>query len=295
MRAVICFQSAIRELLYRIVAATKAGYQCARVLFTALCRTSDWAVAGCENFQARNGLYFLVSSTGQARRLGSGGQYSRVQPNGETMARLRDLIRTSTAGVLSFGLTLMCVSNGSISHASTVAFGTVVSADRARVGSANATVGTTVLSGDTLDTDKFGSLQVRAGAARLLLSSQSQVTWANQEGGASATLKNGTAIFSTANAKAFSLHAGTALIRPNTDAATVGSAGDWVVARPFGTELVVLLITPAPLFSAPRPEREARADYLRALDAGLKQMAGKYGPDRIMADVAELNSRARKH
>jgi len=139
------------------------------------------------------------------------------------MARLRDLMRTSTAAVVSFGLVLMCVSNGSISHAATVAFGTVVSSDRGHVGSAAATVGTTVLSGDTLETDKFGSLQVRAGAARLLLTSASQVTWANEESGASATLKNGTAIFSTANAKAFSLHAGTALIRPNSDAATVGS------------------------------------------------------------------------
>lgn len=139
------------------------------------------------------------------------------------MARLRDLMRTSTAALLSFGLVFTWVSNTSISHASTAAFGTVVSADRARVGSAAATVGTTVLSGDTLDTDKFGSLQIRAGAARLLLTSASQVTWANEESGASATLKNGTAIFSTANAKAFSLHAGTALIRPNADAATVGS------------------------------------------------------------------------
>jgi hypothetical protein len=139
------------------------------------------------------------------------------------MARLRDLIRTATAAVLSFGLIFTLTTNAPTSRAAAVAFGTVVSADRARVGSAAATVGTTVLSGDTLDTDKFGSLQVRAGAARLLLTSQSQVTWANEEAGASATLKNGTAIFSTANAKAFSLHAGTALIRPNTDAATVGS------------------------------------------------------------------------
>lgn len=139
------------------------------------------------------------------------------------MARLRDLARTLTAAVLSFGLISTCISNGSISRAATVAFGTVVSADRARVGSAVATVGTTVLSGDTLDTDKFGSIQVRAGAARLLLTSASQVTWANEEGGASATLKNGTAIFSTANSKAFALHAGTALIRPSSDVATVGS------------------------------------------------------------------------
>jgi hypothetical protein len=144
-------------------------------------------------------------------------------PYGEAMARLRDLIRTSTAVVLSFGLLFTCISNAPASNAATVAFGTVVSADRARVGTAKATVGTTVLSGDTLDTDKFGSIQVRAGAARLLLTSLSQVTWANEESGASATLKNGTAIFSTANSKAFALHAGTALIRPNSDAATVGS------------------------------------------------------------------------
>jgi hypothetical protein len=144
-------------------------------------------------------------------------------PYGEEMARLRDLIRISTAAVLSFGLTFTCISNASIANAAAVAFGTVVSADRAHVGSAAATVGTTVLSGDTLDTDKFGSLQIRAGAARLLLTSASQVTWANEESGAAATLKNGTAIFSTANSKAFALHAGTALIRPNSDAATVGS------------------------------------------------------------------------
>jgi len=139
------------------------------------------------------------------------------------MARLRDLIRTTTAAVVSLGLVFTCISNRSISRASTLAFGTVVSADRARVGSAKATVGTTVLSGDTLVTDRFGSLQIRAGAARLLLTSQSQVTWANDEAGASATLKNGTAIFSTANAKAFALRAGVATIRPNGDGATVGS------------------------------------------------------------------------
>lgn len=78
-------------------------------------------------------------------------------------------------------------------------------------------------------------------------------------------------------------------------AATVGSAGDWVIARPFGTELVVLLITPAPLFDAMRPESEPRADYLRALQARLGQMTGKYGADHIVADVVQITSRARKH
>jgi hypothetical protein len=82
---------------------------------------------------------------------------------------------------------------------------------------------------------------------------------------------------------------------PPNYAATVGSAGDWVIAKPFGTELVVLLITPAPLFNAQRPESEARAGYLHALDTRLTQIAGKYGTDRIMADVAQISSRARKH
>ncbi|WP_090682355.1 serine/threonine-protein kinase [Paraburkholderia phenazinium] len=82
---------------------------------------------------------------------------------------------------------------------------------------------------------------------------------------------------------------------PPNYAATVGSAGDWVIAKPFGTELVVLLITPAPLFNALRPESEARADYLRALNTRLAQIAGKYGADHIVADVAQINSQPRKH
>jgi hypothetical protein len=91
------------------------------------------------------------------------------------------------------------------------------------VGRAAASVGTTVFSGDSLDTEELGSLQVRAGAARLLLPANSRVTWGAEEGTAAATLKNGTAIFSTANAKAFSLHASTAVIRANGDGPTVGS------------------------------------------------------------------------
>lgn len=77
--------------------------------------------------------------------------------------------------------------------------------------------------------------------------------------------------------------------------ATIGSGGDWVVSKPFGQELVVLLITPVPLFDAPRPESESRADYLQALDARLKQIASRYGADRIVADIAQINSKPRAH
>ncbi|MDQ0626775.1 MULTISPECIES: serine/threonine protein kinase [Paraburkholderia] len=73
--------------------------------------------------------------------------------------------------------------------------------------------------------------------------------------------------------------------------ATVGSAGDWVISKPFGSEMVVLLITPAPLFDKPRPEAESRADYLRALDTRLAQIAAKYGRERIVADFAPITTK----
>ncbi|MFT4069946.1 protein kinase domain-containing protein [Paraburkholderia sp.] len=80
---------------------------------------------------------------------------------------------------------------------------------------------------------------------------------------------------------------------PPNYSATIGSAGDWVIAKPFGAEMVVLLITPVQLFDKPRPESEARADYLRALDARLTQIGGKYGQDHIVADFAPITTRPR--
>jgi len=100
--------------------------------------------------------------------------------------------------------------------------GTVVFANRARVGSANTSVGATVFSGDRLSTDEVGTVQIRAGAARLLLSSASSATLTQQEAGPSASLTSGTATFSTANAKAFALHFASAVIRPDTNLPTIG-------------------------------------------------------------------------
>jgi hypothetical protein len=101
--------------------------------------------------------------------------------------------------------------------------GTVVSAERAHVGSAAASAGTTVFAGDRLDTEQMGSLQVRAGAARLLLKGSSRLVWNAEDGAPSATLTGGTAAFSTANAKAFVLHAGTAVFRPQGNEPTVAN------------------------------------------------------------------------
>ncbi|MFM0597147.1 MULTISPECIES: serine/threonine protein kinase [Paraburkholderia] len=73
--------------------------------------------------------------------------------------------------------------------------------------------------------------------------------------------------------------------------ATIGSAGDWIISKPFGSEMVVLLITPVALFDKPRPESEPRADYLRALQARLAQIGGKYGQDHIVADFAPITTK----
>jgi hypothetical protein len=100
--------------------------------------------------------------------------------------------------------------------------GTVVYADRAHVGAAKASVGSTIFSGDRLSTEQTGSAQVRAGAARLLLSSASSATFSQDDANPAATLTAGSATFSTAGSKAFALHVGPAVIRPNTDHPTIG-------------------------------------------------------------------------
>jgi hypothetical protein len=106
--------------------------------------------------------------------------------------------------------------------ASSSSLGTVVYADRAHVGAAHASVGATVFSGDRLSTEQAGSVQVRAGAARLLLSSESSATFSQDDASPSATLAFGSATFSTANSNAFALHVASAVIRPKTNQPTIG-------------------------------------------------------------------------
>jgi len=106
--------------------------------------------------------------------------------------------------------------------APTAALGTVVAADRAHVGEAKAEVGTTVYGGDSLTTELQGSVQVRAGAARLLLLSSSNAVVNDSEGAPAANLLRGSATFSTGNAHAFTLFASSAAIRAQSDAPTIG-------------------------------------------------------------------------
>jgi len=101
------------------------------------------------------------------------------------------------------------------------ALGTVISADRAYLGTSIASVGTTIYSGDHLSTDQLGNVQLRTGAARLHLSPSSAVVITENNGNPGAILAAGTATFSTANAKAFSLRAAAATFHPQSDAPTI--------------------------------------------------------------------------
>ena len=132
------------------------------------------------------------------------------------MHRLRAL------SAAALGLSLGCVPLWAGSTPSVDPLGTVVAAERAHVGAASADVGTTVYGGDRLSTDVQGSVQIRAGAARLLLSSASAAVVDDNAGSPSARLLLGTATFSTGNARAFTLFASKALIRPQSDEPTIG-------------------------------------------------------------------------
>ena len=130
------------------------------------------------------------------------------------MQRLRAIFAAALSATLAAGPLL--------GAPTATALGTVVTAERAHVGDTSASVGTTVYGGDRLSTEQQGSVQVRAGAARLLLQSASSAMVNDSEGSPSAKLLSGTATFSTGNAHAFTLYASTATIRAQSDAPTVG-------------------------------------------------------------------------
>lgn len=76
--------------------------------------------------------------------------------------------------------------------------------------------------------------------------------------------------------------------------AAIGSLGNWVISAPFGTELVVLLLTPAPLFDKVRPEVESQAEYLKVTEKQLAQFVAKHGADRIVADFVQITTKPAK-
>jgi hypothetical protein len=75
--------------------------------------------------------------------------------------------------------------------------------------------------------------------------------------------------------------------------ATVGSMGEWGIGKPFGSELVVLLTTPTPLFDALRPVSEPGGRYLAEVAARLAQARAR-GGDKIAVDFLQIDTQARK-
>jgi hypothetical protein len=134
------------------------------------------------------------------------------------MARLREIVRLGLSAVVTFSLITT-----SAWGAPATPLAMVVSAERARVGASAATVGTTVFSGDRLETEQLGKVQVRTSAARLLLSGSSRATWGAEANIPTATLTSGTATFSTANSAAFALRMATAVIRPEGKGPAIGN------------------------------------------------------------------------
>ncbi len=129
-------------------------------------------------------------------------------------------LRASLATLLLVGLATLPAFAGP--KPTTTSLGTIVTADHARVGDSAAEVGTTIFSGDHLATDSQGTVQIRAGAARLLLQNASAaVVNDSSDGTPSAKLLLGTATFSTGNARAFTLYASRAAIRAQSDAPTI--------------------------------------------------------------------------
>src|SRR5712672_4236434 len=94
--------------------------------------------------------------------------------------------RAVLAVVVAYTLFLMPV-NG----APPAAIGTITSATSAHVGAASASSGSTVFGGDHLSTERLGSIQVRAGAARLLLSGASSASMGESDASPSARLLSG--------------------------------------------------------------------------------------------------------
>jgi len=129
-------------------------------------------------------------------------------------------LRASLAAFITIGLIISPAA--SAAPKPTASLGTIITADHARVGGSSAEVGTTVFAGDRLATDPLGSVQIRAGAARLLLHGASAAIVNDTDGAPSAKLVQGSATFSTGNARAFTLFASRAAIRAESDAPTIG-------------------------------------------------------------------------
>ena len=68
----------------------------------------------------------------------------------------------------------------------------------------------------------------------------------------------------------------------------IGELGEWIVAPPFGTEVITLLVSSEPLFAKPRPEVESSASYFEVLRAGLARV--NTGAGSVVADIIVITT-----
>jgi hypothetical protein len=76
--------------------------------------------------------------------------------------------------------------------------------------------------------------------------------------------------------------------------ATIGSLGNWVIGPPFGSETLVLVATPVPLFDGIRPDAEPGPAYLSALEDRLAAIAKGRGPGAVAVDFLQIRTHARR-
>jgi hypothetical protein len=142
------------------------------------------------------------------------------------MARLRGsglfpITQAMCSILAAVSFSLMMIPAWANSPSATI--GTIVFAEHGHIGSAVASTGATVYSGDRISTEQNGSVQLRTPGARIQLAGASSASFLQEEIFPAATLTLGTATFSSSDSKAFLLRVATAAIRPATDRPTVGS------------------------------------------------------------------------
>jgi hypothetical protein len=83
-------------------------------------------------------------------------------------------------------------------------------------------------------------------------------------------------------------------LAPPRYTATIGNLGNWMIAAPFGTEMLVLLATPVPLFETQRPDSEVGPAYLAALDSQLGRISKSHGAAAIAVDFLQITTHAKR-
>jgi serine/threonine protein kinase len=80
-------------------------------------------------------------------------------------------------------------------------------------------------------------------------------------------------------------------LAPPNYKATLGDLGEWTIAKPFGTEMVTVIMTPKPLFDSARDEYEKNEDYLAAVKKRLDQISRESGKDSVAVDFVMINTK----